>query len=156
MVTRPDMHTLSVEARSISDAGPSSHATIAGILMYRRHGKITSWALCIFKDMLWTMRTANAPSERQAVAPPFEWRRVLREVLIVPENPSRIANMMLRAAVAPMWAWRGWMSWKVFCVSWTWKMCWSKWSEKIHDELTPWRGIASLPCGRRGVIRCGR
>ena len=85
MVPRPDMHTLSVE--STLDEVMRSFATTqrSRIPVYR--GTVDHiLGFVHIKDMMWILLDRERRLEENLSPPPFDLRRVLREVLIVPET----------------------------------------------------------------------
>jgi putative hemolysin len=93
MVPRPDMHTLSVESNL--DEVMRSFATTqrSRIPVYR--GTVDHILGFIhIKDMMWILLDRERRLEENLPPPPFDLRRVLREVLIVPE--TKPANELLQ------------------------------------------------------------
>jgi putative hemolysin len=85
MVPRPDMHTLPVE--STLDEVMRSFATSqrSRIPVYR--GTVDHiLGFVHIKDMMWVLLDRERRLEENLSPPPFDLRRVLREVLIVPET----------------------------------------------------------------------
>ncbi len=85
MIPRPDMHTLSVE--STLDEVLRAFATTqrSRIPVYR--GTVDQiLGFVHIKDMLWVLLDRERRLEENLSASPFDLRRVLREVLIVPET----------------------------------------------------------------------
>jgi putative hemolysin len=85
MVPRPDMHTLPVE--STLDEVMRSFATTqrSRIPVYR--GTVDHiLGFVHIKDMMWILLDRERRIEENLSPPPFDLRRVLREVLIVPET----------------------------------------------------------------------
>jgi len=85
MVPRPDMHTLPVEA-SLDDAmRVFATSQRSRIPVYRGSGDHVLGFVHI-KDMLWILLDRERRIEENLPPPPFDLRRVLREVMIVPET----------------------------------------------------------------------
>jgi CBS domain containing-hemolysin-like protein len=87
MVSRPDMHTLSVE--STLDEVMRAFATTqrSRIPVYR--GTVDQiLGFVHIKDMLWVLLDRDRRLEENLSPSPFDLRRVLREVLIVPETKT--------------------------------------------------------------------
>src|SRR5206468_11134109 len=85
MVPRPDMHTLAVE--STLDEVLRTFATTqrSRIPVYR--GTLDQvLGFVHIKDMLWVLLDRERRQQENLSASPFDLRRVLREVLIVPET----------------------------------------------------------------------
>ena len=85
MVPRPDMHTLPVEA--VLDEVMRVFATSqrSRIPVYRgTEDQILGFVH--IKDMLWILLDRERRLEENVAPPPFDLRRILREVLIVPET----------------------------------------------------------------------
>lgn len=85
MIPRPDMHTLAVE--STLDEVMSAFATTqrSRIPVYRGTEDFILGFVHI-KDMLWILLDRQRGADERASAESFDLRRVLREVLIVPET----------------------------------------------------------------------
>jgi CBS domain containing-hemolysin-like protein len=87
MVPRPDMHTLPVEA-TLDD--------VMGMFATTRRSRIPVYQGTIdhvlgfvhIKDMLWVLLDRERRVEEGLQPPEFDLRRVLREILIVPESKS--------------------------------------------------------------------
>jgi CBS domain containing-hemolysin-like protein len=92
MVPRPDMHTLPVESNL--DQVMSTFATTqrSRIPVYRGTQDHILGFVHI-KDMMWILLDRERRLEENLPPPPFDLRRVLREVLIVPE--TKPANELL-------------------------------------------------------------
>jgi CBS domain containing-hemolysin-like protein len=85
MVPRPDMHTLPVEA-SLDDAmRVFATSQRSRIPVYRGSGDHVLGFVHI-KDMLWILLDRERRIEENLPPPPFDLRRILREVMIVPET----------------------------------------------------------------------
>jgi putative hemolysin len=85
MVPRPDMHTLPVEASLDEVMRVFATSQRSRIPVYRGSGDhILGFAH--IKDMLWILLDRERRMEENLPPPPFDLRRVLREVLIVPET----------------------------------------------------------------------
>src|SRR6202007_1811390 len=85
MVPRPDMHTLSVEA-SLDEVMRAFATTQRSRIPVYRGTEDHILGFVHIKDMLWTLLDRERALDERQVAPPFDLRRVLREVLIVPET----------------------------------------------------------------------
>jgi len=97
MVPRPDMHTLSVEA-SLDEVMRAFATTQRSRIPVYRGTEDHILGLCILRICSGFCWTANATSTSDKVAPPFDLRRVLREVLIVPETkPASELMLELRS-----------------------------------------------------------
>jgi putative hemolysin len=96
MVPRPDMHTLPVE--STLDEVMRSFATTqrSRIPVYR--GTVDHiLGFVHIKDMMWVLLDRERRLEENLSPPPFDLRRVLREVLLVPETkPASELRLELR------------------------------------------------------------
>jgi magnesium and cobalt exporter, CNNM family len=85
MVPRPDMHTLPVEASLDEVMRVFATSQRSRIPVYRGSGDHILGFVHI-KDMLWILLDRERRMEENLPPPPFDLRRVLREVLIVPET----------------------------------------------------------------------
>ncbi|MHB8500340.1 MAG: hemolysin family protein [Candidatus Acidiferrales bacterium] len=85
MVPRPDMHTLPVEAALDEVMRVFATSQRSRIPVYRGSGDHILGFVHI-KDMLWILLDRERRREENLPPPPFDLRRVLREVLIVPET----------------------------------------------------------------------
>ncbi|MGC1482481.1 MAG: hemolysin family protein, partial [Candidatus Acidiferrum sp.] len=85
MVPRPDMHTLPVEAALDEVMRIFATSQRSRIPVYRGSGDHILGFVHI-KDMLWILLDRERRMEENLPPPPFDLRRVLREVLIVPET----------------------------------------------------------------------
>jgi len=85
MVPRPDMHTLPVEASMDEVMRVFATSQRSRIPVYRGSSDHILGFVHI-KDMLWTLLDRERRLEENLPPPPFDLRRVLREVLIVPET----------------------------------------------------------------------
>jgi CBS domain containing-hemolysin-like protein len=85
MVSRPDMHVLPVEAPLDQVMRVFATTERSRIPVYR--GTIDHMLGFVhIKDMIWVLLDRERRLEERAAAPPFDLRRVLRELLIVPET----------------------------------------------------------------------
>ena len=97
MVPRPDMHTLSVEA-SLDEVMRAFATTQRSRIPVYRGTEDHILGFVHIKDMLWTLLDRERSLDERQVAPPFDLRRVLREVLIVPETkPASELMLELRS-----------------------------------------------------------
>lgn len=85
MVPRPDMHTLPVEASLDEVMRVFATSQRSRIPVYRGSGDHILGFVHI-KDMLWILLDRERRLEENLPPPAFDLRRVLREVLIVPET----------------------------------------------------------------------
>src|SRR5580692_3028878 len=85
MVPRPDMHTLPVEASMDDVMRAFATSQRSRIPVYRGSADHILGFVHI-KDMLWILLDRERRVEENLPPPPFDLRRVLREVLIVPET----------------------------------------------------------------------
>jgi len=85
MIPRPDMHTLSVEA-SLDEVMRAFATTQRSRIPVYRGTQDHILGFVHIKDMLWTLLDRERSLEERQSPPPFDLRRVLREVLIVPET----------------------------------------------------------------------
>jgi putative hemolysin len=85
MVPRPDMHTLPVEATLDEVMRVFATSQRSRIPVYRGSGDHILGFVHI-KDMLWILLDRERRLEENLPPPTFDLRRVLREVLIVPET----------------------------------------------------------------------
>ncbi|MFI5095336.1 MAG: hemolysin family protein [Candidatus Acidiferrales bacterium] len=85
MVPRPDMHTLPVEASLDEVMRVFATSQRSRIPVYRGSGDHILGFVHV-KDMLWILLDRERRIEENLPPPPFDLRRVLREVLIVPET----------------------------------------------------------------------
>ncbi len=98
MVSRPDMHTLSVEAGLNEVMSMFATTQRSRIPVYRETIDHVLGFVHI-KDMMWVLLDRERRLEEQLPPPPpFDLRRVLREILIVPETkPASELLMELRS-----------------------------------------------------------
>jgi CBS domain containing-hemolysin-like protein len=85
MVPRPDMHTLPLEANLDEVMRVFATSQRSRIPVYRGSADHILGFVHI-KDMLWILLDRERRVEENLPPPPFDLRRVLREVLIVPET----------------------------------------------------------------------
>ena len=85
MVPRPDIHTLSVEAELDEVMRVFATTQRSRIPVYRGNADHILGFVHI-KDMIWILLDRERRLEENLSPPPFDLRRVLREVLIVPET----------------------------------------------------------------------
>jgi len=85
MVPRPDMHILPVEA-SLDDVMRSFATTQRSRIPVYRGTPDHILGFVHIKDMMWVLMDRDRRLEEGLAIPPFDLRRVLREVLIVPET----------------------------------------------------------------------
>jgi CBS domain containing-hemolysin-like protein len=98
MVSRPDMHTLPVEASLDEVMKVFATTQRSRIPVYR--GTVDHvLGFVHIKDMMWVLLDRERRlEEKLSPGPPFDLRRVLREILIVPETkPASELLMELRA-----------------------------------------------------------
>ena len=97
MVPRPDMHTLPVE--SSLDEVMRAFATTQRSRIHVYRGSLDQvLGLVHIKDMMWVLLDRERRLEENLPPPPFDLRRVLREVPIVPETkPASELLLELRA-----------------------------------------------------------
>jgi len=93
MVPRPDMHMLPVEAGLDEVMRVFATSQRSRIPVYRGSGDHILGFVHI-KDMLWILLDRERRMQENLPPPPFDLRRVLREVLIVPE--TKPANELLQ------------------------------------------------------------
>ncbi|HEY2546328.1 MAG TPA: hemolysin family protein [Candidatus Acidoferrum sp.] len=93
MVPRPDMHTLPIEANMDDVMRAFATSQRSRIPVYRGSGDHILGFVHI-KDMLWILLDRERRLEENLPPPAFDLRRVLREVLIVPE--TKPANELLQ------------------------------------------------------------
>src|SRR5271166_1292005 len=98
MVSRPDMHTLPVEA-SLEEVMRVFATTQRSRIPVYRGTEDHVLGFVHIKDMMWVLLDRERRLEEHLpAAPPFDLRRVLREVLIVPETkPASELLVELRA-----------------------------------------------------------
>ena len=102
MIPRPDMHTLPVES-SLDDVMRAFATTQRSRLPVYRGSEDHVLGFVHIKDMLWILLDRERRLEEDLEPPPFDLRRVLREVLIVPETkPASELLMELRSRHAGM------------------------------------------------------
>jgi CBS domain containing-hemolysin-like protein len=85
MVPRPDMHTLPVES-TLDEVMRTFAATQRSRVPVYRGSEDQILGFVHIKDMLWVLLDRERRLEENLSASPFDLRRVLREVLIVPET----------------------------------------------------------------------
>ena len=85
MVPRPDMHTLSVES-TLDEVMRAFATTQRSRIPVYRGTEDHILGFVHIKDMLWILLDRERRLEENLSPPPFDLRRVLREVLIVPET----------------------------------------------------------------------
>jgi putative hemolysin len=97
MVPRPDMHTLPVEA-SLDEVMSAFATTQRSRIPVYRGTEDFILGFVHIKDMLWILLDRERNQEDRVSPEPFDLRRVLREVLIVPETkPASELLMEFRA-----------------------------------------------------------
>lgn len=85
MVPRPDMHTLPVES-SLDDVMRAFATTQRSRIPVYRGSEDHILGFVHIKDMLWVLLDRERRASEHLAPPAFDLRRVLREVLIVPET----------------------------------------------------------------------
>jgi putative hemolysin len=85
MVPRPDMHTLPVES-NVDDVLRAFATTQRSRIPVYRGTQDHILGFVHIKDMMWILLDRDRRLEENLPPPPFDLRRVLREVLIVPET----------------------------------------------------------------------
>ena len=85
MVPRPDMHTLSIES-SLDDVMRAFATTQRSRIPVYRGSLDHIIGFVHIKDMMWVLLDRDRRLEESIAPPAFDLRRVLREVLIVPET----------------------------------------------------------------------
>jgi CBS domain containing-hemolysin-like protein len=85
MVPRPDMHTLPVES-SLDDVMSAFATTQRSRIPVFRGTQDQILGFVHIKDMMWVLLDRERRVEENLPPPPFDLRRVLREILIVPET----------------------------------------------------------------------
>jgi CBS domain containing-hemolysin-like protein len=85
MVPRPDMHTLPVES-TLDDVMRAFATTQRSRIPVYRDSEDQILGFVHIKDMLWVLLDRERRLEENLAPSPFDLRRVLREVLIVPET----------------------------------------------------------------------
>jgi putative hemolysin len=85
MVPRPDMHTLPVES-SLDEVMRAFATTQRSRIPVYRGSEDSILGFVHIKDMLWIVLDRERRAAENLSPPPFDLRRVLREVLIVPET----------------------------------------------------------------------
>ena len=85
MVPRPDMHTLPVES-SLDEVMRAFATTQRSRIPVYRGTQDQILGFVHIKDMMWILLDRERRLEESAALPAFDLRRVLREVLIVPET----------------------------------------------------------------------
>ena len=85
MVPRPDMHTLPIES-SLDDVMRAFATTQRSRIPVYRGSLDHILGFVHIKDMMWVLLDRERRLEENVPAPSFDLRRVLREVLIVPET----------------------------------------------------------------------
>lgn len=85
MVPRPDMHTLPIEA-TLDDVMRAFATTQRSRIPVYRGSQDHILGFVHIKDMLWVLLDRERSIRDHLPIPPFDLRRVLREVLIVPET----------------------------------------------------------------------
>ncbi|MGA2812647.1 MAG: hemolysin family protein [Candidatus Acidiferrum sp.] len=97
MVPRPDMHTLPIEA-ALDEVMRAFATTQRSRIPVYRGSQDHILGFVHIKDMLWILLDRERSIEERQSPPPFDLRRVLREVLIVPETkPASELLMELRS-----------------------------------------------------------
>jgi CBS domain containing-hemolysin-like protein len=85
MVPRPDMHTLPIES-SLDDVMRAFATTQRSRIPVFRGTQDHILGFVHIKDMMWVLLDHERRVEENLAPPPFDLRRVLREILIVPET----------------------------------------------------------------------
>jgi CBS domain containing-hemolysin-like protein len=85
MVPRPDMHTLPIES-SLDDVMSAFATTQRSRIPVYRGTQDQILGFVHIKDMMWVLLDRERRVEENLPPPPFDLRRVLREILIVPET----------------------------------------------------------------------
>ena len=85
MVPRPDMHTLPIES-TLDDVMRAFATTQRSRIPVYRGGLDHIIGFVHIKDMMWVLLDRERRLEESIATPAFDLRRVLREVLIVPET----------------------------------------------------------------------
>src|SRR6266704_581320 len=85
MVPRPDMHTLPIES-SLDDVMRAFATTQRSRIPVYRGTADHILGFVHIKDMIWILLDRERRLEENMSPPPFDLRRVLREILIVPET----------------------------------------------------------------------
>ena len=85
MVPRPDMHTLPVES-SLDDVLRAFATTQRSRIPVYRGTQDHILGFVHIKDIMWILLDRDRRLEEHLAPPPFDLRRVLREILIVPET----------------------------------------------------------------------
>ena len=102
MVPRPDMHTLPVEA-SLDEVMRAFATTQRSRIPVYRGTADHILGFVHIKDMLWVLQDRERRLEENVAPQPFDLRRILREVLIVPETkPASELLLELRTRHAGM------------------------------------------------------
>ncbi len=97
MVSRPDMHTLPVEA-SFNDVMALFATTQRSRIPVFRGSPDHVLGFVHIKDMMWVLLDRERRVEENLSVPEFDLRRILREILIVPETkPASELLLELRA-----------------------------------------------------------
>src|SRR5271163_3129693 len=97
MIPRPDMHTLAVES-DLNEVMRAFATTQRSRIPVYRGTEDHILGFIHIKDMLWILLDRERRLEENLAPPPFDLRRVLREVLIVPETkPASELLLELRA-----------------------------------------------------------
>src|SRR5260370_1952159 len=98
MVPRPDIHTLPVESNLDDVMRVFATSQRSRIPVYRGTADHILGFVHI-KDMIWILLDSERRLEENMSPPPFDLRRVLREILIVPE--TKPASQLLLAFPPP-------------------------------------------------------
>jgi CBS domain containing-hemolysin-like protein len=85
MVPRPDMHTLPIES-SLDEVMRAFATTQRSRIPVYRGTQDHILGFVHIKDMMWVLLDRERRLEENQPPPPFDLRRVLREILIVPET----------------------------------------------------------------------